>query len=214
MKTFLVALLLLLVSVGVYAQDSHSISGSDSSSNANSSPHQSQNANATNSFSYDVSSPASTQTQDSTKAREVDTVKTNPGMAYEAGGVAYSLYNCASSTGMGGSSWWASLTWSGTKESWACNFRANAALQAQVDATPNASQTAHDDMSMAQYVTCTTASRKVLKACMQLGLVINADTPVSTTADTWHACHANRQVFELCKQNALVSGRDTFDMKQ
>jgi hypothetical protein len=103
-----------------------------------------------------------------------------------------------------------SIAFSSSKESVACNFRADAVNQAQIDNTPHASQTARTLMQMAVFDTCTKSGRDIEKACMKEGLIVNADTPNTTTSDTWHACHANRQVFDLCRQNFLISQHDTF----
>jgi hypothetical protein len=137
-----------------------------------------------------------------------DTIKTNPGLAYQGPGMSYSNFNCANGTGAAGSTFWASFAVSRSKESWACNFRANANLHASIDNTPNAGVEAKAAANMADYIACTTANAKVLKACVELGLVVNADTPSTTTSDTWHACHVNATMLGACKREHLVSQDD------
>jgi hypothetical protein len=136
------------------------------------------------------------------------TVHANPGAVLQGPGMGYSNWNCANGAAAGGSTFWASFSWSGSKESQACNFRANAALHAQIDATPRAGQAAHNSAAMADYVTCTTGGKKLLQACIKLGLVINADTPAETTESEWQACHATLRMLVICKQNHMISQSD------
>lgn len=137
-----------------------------------------------------------------------ETILANPGAALYGPGMSYSNFNCANGRAVSGSSFLVSLGWSGSHESSACNFRANAALHASIAATPHVTQDARDAAAMADYVTCTTSGKRVLRACQALGLVVNADTPSTTTSDTWHACHVNATMLGACKREGLVSQND------
>lgn len=209
MKAIVMAGLLYLgvmVSMPALAQtNANSSSGSSSSAGVEASQGNQQNTLAgggSAALNYTVNNPGTE------KMSGAYTVHANPGMVLEGPGMSYSNFNCANGTAAGASSFWASFSWSGSHESTACNFRANAALQAQIDATPHAGIESHNAAAMAEYVTCTTSGKKVLQACMQLGLVVNADTPSTTSSDTWHACHVNATMLGACKREHLVSQSD------
>lgn len=146
------------------------------------------------------------------------TVHANPGALQGGLATSFSNWNCANSNNAGASSFWGSVFIGGAKESLPCNFRANAALAAQLGATaaninlPALAQSELLEAAQAQHladlVVCQNASRKVLKACIRAGLVAPDGEPNTTSESTWQACHANIEMLVACKHEGLVTSDD------
>ncbi len=206
--TSLFILSVLLGAVSVHAQDT-SQSGSSSTSSAK--------TNATQANGQTTSINQTYQGTDISRHTS-ETVLANPGAGLGGTTMSYSNFNCANGATAALSTMIGSIGIGGARESTACNFRADAALDAQasVSATEHGQPStgvsllinAQNNAHMADFAACTNAPKRILNACIALGLVADQNTPVRINETTWQACHLNAEILDMCIRDGKVTAHD------